>query len=81
MSDWIPRLCQPHEWMRNHVEPIYVVVHIVQAQEKSGPPVQGSQRSASICRQYLLSIILNMESVEESSEHFQTTAQPSLVGV
>ena len=53
-------------------------MHIVQAQHKSGLPVQGSQRNASICRQYLPSIILNPESVEESSEHTQTAAQPSL---
>ena len=25
MSGWILGLCQPQEWMRNHVEPVHVV--------------------------------------------------------
>ena len=72
MSRWIPGLCRPHEWIQNHLEPVHVV---------TGPLVQVSQRNASICRQYLPSIILNPENVEESSEQVQTDAQPSMVGV
>ena len=56
-------------------------VHIVQVQHKSGPPVQGSQRNASIYRQCLRSTVLDSHNVEESSEHTQIVAPPSLVGV
>jgi len=56
-------------------------VHIVLAQHKSAPLVQGTQRNASICRQYLPRITLNPESVEEWSERTQIASPPSLVSV
>lgn len=56
-------------------------MRIVQAQHKPTPPVQGTQRNTSICRQYLWTITLILESVEEWSEHTQIAAPPSLVGV
>ena len=56
-------------------------VYIVQAQHKSGPPMQGSRRNASIYHQCLRSTVLDPHSMEESSKHTQIAAPPSLVGV
>ena len=82
MSRRIPRLCQTHEGMRYHVEPLHVVCYTL---SKCNTYLT---HRCKVFRKLDLSIInifytsrLSNKGVEEWSAYTQTIAQPSLVGV